>query len=148
MNVLQSSKVFCFIKNIYLFLYNATISSIAASFFVTVVNWFCESIAYRVIVKIMQGVFICFKGSFIYKLISRSDKERTYMDSSLILGLFNKIVSGITGGLSFVYNKLKRVNDGSLNNRTFMFFRNTFSLSFENILGLFMIAIVIVPEYI
>lgn len=145
MNLLQSSKLFCFIKNIYLVLYNGVVSSKAAKVFTTVVSWFNESLLYRAIIKIVLGIYACFQGSFIYRIIYRKDNERSYMDSSLIMSLCCRIINFITGGLSALYNKIKTVNTGSVNNRVFLFFRNTFSLSFENILSGVMILIVIVP---
>ncbi len=145
MNVLRESKIAALIKGILLWLYSACAGSLIFKATTTVALWLYESMIYKAVIWCMEKISFLFKGSAIYKFIYRKSREREYMENSWLFSLAEKIILGVSGICSSAYLKIKALNTDSLNNRVYLSLRNGLSLSYENILGLIMIAIAVVP---
>ncbi len=145
MNILRESRIAALVKGILLWLYSACSESLVLKAISKVAYWLYESVIYKAVIWCMEKISFLFKGSVIYKFIYKKSCERAYMESSWLFSLAQKAIEFIAESCSAVYRKIKLLNTDSLNNRVYLSVRNGLSLSYENILGLIMILIAVVP---
>jgi len=148
MNVFRSCRTFCFFADLFSGVYAGLKNSIFVRFIIVFANWFSESVIYKVMLSAMKKISDWFRYSYIYKILYRNDRERFFMDGAAVYRLWDRISSSVIKFSSKIYDKLFKLNRSSLNFKVFNHVRNSFSLSYENILGLIMILIVIIPASI
>ncbi len=145
MNILCGSKIIHLIKYILSAIYCGLTDSLIAKLLGFISRAFMSSFIYKAVISLMNGISAVFKGSSLYKMLYRKDSLSIYMDNSLFYRFTDRSIKSILDFFAGIYNKIRNLNNGSINNRLYNSIRTTFGLSYENILGIVLILIVLVP---